>query len=83
MALSVGASESWATDKVSEVGLTSGREAMEPVELLMLVEDAVEDPVELFEAAALPVREAGPRCLRHQFKCRNTASVLSLFQNLS
>jgi len=36
---------------------------MEPVELLMLVEDAVEDLVELFEAATLPVREAGPRCL--------------------
>ena len=68
--MSVGASESsWATDKVSEVGLTSGWEAMEPVELLMLVEDAVEDLVELFEAATLPVREAGPRCLRHQFKC--------------
>ena len=43
---------------------------MEPVELLMLVEDAVEDPVELFEAAALPVREAGPRCLHRQFKCQ-------------
>ena len=37
---------------------------MEPLELLMLVEDLVE----LFEAATLPVREAGPRCLRHQFK---------------
>ena len=43
---------------------------MEPVELLMLVEDAVEDLVELLEAAAKPVREAGPRCLRHQFECQ-------------
>ena len=43
---------------------------MEPVELLMLVEDAVEDPVELFEAATLPVREAGPRCLHRQLKCQ-------------
>ena len=68
--MSVGASDFWATDKVSEVGLTSGWEAMEPVELLMLVEDAVEDLVELFEAAAEPVREAGPRCLHCQFKCQ-------------
>ena len=50
--------------------MTSGREAMEPVELLMLVEVAVEDLVELFEAAAEPVREAGPRCLHCKFKCQ-------------
>ena len=43
---------------------------MEPVELLMLVEVAVEDLVELFEAAAEPVREAGPRCLHCKLKCQ-------------